>query len=352
MKEAIISREDSNSMKGVAILFIVIHNLVYLVVPMKESEFAFFPHLYGMFMNSLMTIPETFCADIFAFLGWYGVPTFLFLSGYGLVRKYEKEKKDDNLTFKSYIYYSWKKLFLLMIIPYLFFLFFDYLLLGGSVLFPMMIKQLLLVSNLWPEEIQPGIYWYFGLMLQIYICYYLFFYKRNIKNILILNVISLIIIGFCIYYNRASIVPLFSFIRHQFIGWILPFTFGILYARYDWNIVFKKSWKNLLMFIIGSILLVYSNSNGFFWIVSPLIAVCLALYLCELMKKLRFTNKLFVSLGVISAFIFAISPVVRHLYWYYKTGDLLLDTTVYVVVSILLSIIYKRVHNSLYSSKD
>jgi peptidoglycan/LPS O-acetylase OafA/YrhL len=349
MKESIISRNDSNLMKGIAIFFIVVHNLVHLLVPLKESEFAFFPHLYGMFKDSLWTIQDSLWADVFSFLGWYGVPIFLFLSGYGLVKKYESGGNEVGITFKQFMIYHWKKLFLLMIIPYLFFLFFDYLLMGGGVVFPMMIKQLLLVSNFWTEEIQPGIYWYFGLMLQMYTCYYLFFYKKDIKNIIILNLMSFILIGFCVYYNRPSVVPLFTFIRHQFIGWILPFTFGILYARYDWRIVFKVYWKNLLMFILGSILLVYSNSNGYLWIFSPIIAICIALYLCELMKKIRYTSKFFVFLGQISAFMFAVSPVIRHLYWYYKTGDMLLDTTVYVLVSILFSIIYKWIHKNLFA---
>ena len=349
MKEPSISRQDSNSMRGVAILFIMIHNLAHLISTIEENEYVFSNDLYPKFINSLLTISDTLLLDIFSFLGWYGIVTFLFLSGYGLVKKHEKDENTDKISFIQFIKPNILKLFKLLIIPYLTFIFIEFLLYGGLISYSNVIKQLCFVSNLWPSEINPGVYWFFGLMLQLYAFYYIFMYKeKNIKYI-ILNLISLCLIILCVYNERWSVL---YFIRYQFIGWILPFTLGVLYARYNVSIVFNTYWKNLLMFIVGSFLLIYSNSNGYIWIFSPIIVICLALYLCELMKKIKYTNKIFVYLGSVSAFIFAIHPVVRHLYYKFSSGDNLVDTLCFVFVSLIFSVVYKWIHNSLYSSKS
>ncbi len=346
IKKSPITLEESNSMRGVAILFIVIHNLVHLLVPIKENEFAYTPHMLSSFLDSIITAPGTLTANVFSFLGWYGVPVFLFLSGYGLVRKYEVQLAQVSLTFWQFIKSHWIKMLLLMLIPYLMFVFFDYLLYGERISLVSIIKHLCFASNIWPEEINPGVYWYFGLIIQLYACYYLFFYKKDHKSLIALNILSFFLIACCVFYQKNY--PLMNFVRHQFIGWILPFTFGIAYARYNWSVVFQENWKNLLLFVLGSVLLVLSNIDGYVWIFSPLIAICLAIYLEAMMKKVSFLNKVFVYVGSISAFLFAIHPVIRHLYWHFKTDNVLLSVSVYVLVSILLSIGYKALHQHLF----
>lgn len=346
MKKGLITAEQSNSMRGIAIFFIVIHNLVHLINPIKESEFAYIPWMLSSFMKNVVAFSGSLCADVFSFLGWYGVPVFLFLSGYGLVKKYEEKLANTTISFWQFIKSHWVKMFLLMVIPYLFFVFFEYLLYGGKASLLQVVKQLLFASNLWPEEIQPGVYWYFGLMIQLYACYYLFFYKKNYKNLIILNVISFVLIAFCIFYQKNF--PLLSFIRHQFIGWILPFTFGIAYARYNWSVIFESYWKNALMFVLGCVLLVASNIDGYVWIFSPLIAICVALYLFELTKNITVLHKPFVYMGTISAFLFAVHPVIRHLYWHYRTDNVFCSVAVYVVVSIGIAILYKMAHKQLF----
>lgn len=77
-------------MKGVAILFIVLHNLLHWISQIKENEFSYSPEKTKLFFENLVTNADTLWLDIFSFLGWYGVATFLFLSGYGLVKKYEQ----------------------------------------------------------------------------------------------------------------------------------------------------------------------------------------------------------------------------------------------------------------------
>lgn len=76
-------------MRGVAIVFIMLHNLLHLVIPTLENEFVFQIERTRFFMNEVFSGGVDVVQDIFSFLGWYGVAVFLFLSGYGLTLKYD-----------------------------------------------------------------------------------------------------------------------------------------------------------------------------------------------------------------------------------------------------------------------
>lgn len=89
LTELTISRDCGYVMRGIAIMMIVFHNYCHSIQGVtSENEFEFF---YGN-VTSLM-IPKATALnwffDIMSFFGWYGVPVFMFLSGYGLVMKYE-----------------------------------------------------------------------------------------------------------------------------------------------------------------------------------------------------------------------------------------------------------------------
>ena len=74
-------------MRGVAILCIMFHNFLHLTLPTIENEFSFSELRTDTFVSSLSAQPAWALADVMSFLGWYGVAVFIFLSGYGLVRK-------------------------------------------------------------------------------------------------------------------------------------------------------------------------------------------------------------------------------------------------------------------------
>jgi peptidoglycan/LPS O-acetylase OafA/YrhL len=170
MKQHEISLKDSNSMRGVAILFIVLHNLIHHIVPVKENEFAYTGSFFQEFMDSLWN-GDSFLMNVFSFLGWYGVVIFLFLSGYGLVKKYEGNVQE--VSFWVFTKHMYLKLFTLMLIPYLLYILIEYVVHKGSVTYEAFIYHISFLSNLWPQEISPGVYWYLGLIMQLYICYYL-----------------------------------------------------------------------------------------------------------------------------------------------------------------------------------
>ncbi len=342
MQKHIISTSDSNSMRGMAIVLIVLHNLIHIFHPLKENEFFYHPHNANGFITSLFSFSDTLWLDVMSFLGWYGITAFLFLSGYGLVRKYEVGQAEEGSSFFKFMGSQFKKMWLLMLLPYMCYLLINYLCFDVTTSAWQMVQHVGMVANFWPDSITPGVYWFFGLMIQLYLCYYLFIFKKSNLPLILLNVLSLAIMALCVYYNWRY--PLLYGIRHQCLGWFLPFTLGIWYARYPVSIIFEAYWKNALMFLLGTILLIAASVNAYTWLFTPIISVALTLYGCELLKKLRYAHKAMVYVGSISALIYVIHPIVRMVF----LGKIPHQTTftifAYFFLSILLAIAYQPLY--------
>ena len=349
-----ISLIDTNSMKGVAITFIVWHNLIHWLIPIKENEFVFDIGNSNMFWNHIKELHSTLWMDIFSFLGWYGVAIFLFVSGYGLVRKYEDSQLD--IDFKDFTLTHAKKLFTLMALPYLIYLILVFCF-EQTINYMAAISQITMLSNLWPPFINPGVYWFFGLMLQLYICFYIFFYKRKNRNLIYFNILSLaIMIFFIVFADNSFLAKVVSneshylnYIRHNFIGWILPFSFGILCARLKFrNVEYLALWKNVFILVLCVVLLLLMNFNIYTWLLSPIIAIYIALLLNNILKKFKVINNAFVSLGKISAYLFAVHPLVRYVYVHTINSSDFVLIAMYFIISIIVAVGYKRIYNFLF----
>jgi peptidoglycan/LPS O-acetylase OafA/YrhL len=79
---------DTDALKGVGILAIVLHNFFHsLPHAVIENEFAFVPGNFQRFLGTV-TDPRQTIQTLFSFLGHFGVQLFIFLSAYGLALKY------------------------------------------------------------------------------------------------------------------------------------------------------------------------------------------------------------------------------------------------------------------------
>ena len=86
-----ISKLESQALRGIAILGIILHNYChFLGQAVKENEYKFDATRPVQFWDKLVSLDSDLFIHIFSFLGHYGVPIFLFISGYGLVKKYER----------------------------------------------------------------------------------------------------------------------------------------------------------------------------------------------------------------------------------------------------------------------
>ena len=101
-----------------------------------------------------------------------------------------------------------------------------------------------------------------------------------------------------------------AWLRSNFIGSILPFGLGLLYARYEENIRLSKISYGIIM--LSSIILIFATSLSFIpWITTPLFVCILGISASQLLPKAVPTPLAWV--GSISAAIFISHPIVRKL---------------------------------------
>ena len=227
-------------MRGIAILAIMLHNYCHYVKGVvKENEYQFLDgrvdHLWEVLAN-----PDNFLPmHLFSFFGHYGVPVFLFLSGYGLVRKYESDACQKHSCVPSvasglwpsasFLRYHYLKLLRMLFVGFVLFIMVDAVTPGR---FPFhwdnIIAQLLMYINVLPEPdkiIWPGIYWFFGLMMQLYIVYRLLLYRRSSWFVVALIAVCWLLQVFCDPDGDTI-----NRLRYNFIGGMLPFGLGVIFG--------------------------------------------------------------------------------------------------------------------------
>ena len=178
----ILSRAECSALRGIAILGIFLHNYCHwLKGIVRENEYTFhIGNSEGMW--HAMTSPDgNLPLHLLSFFGHYGVPVFLFLSGYGLVLKYENSSKP--VAEWPFLRYHFLKLFKMMIVGFVAFTIIDMITPNRHHYQALdIIAQLGMFNNLLPDPdhiIWPGPYWFFGLMMQLYIVYRLVLCRRH-----------------------------------------------------------------------------------------------------------------------------------------------------------------------------
>ena len=228
-------------MRGIAILAIMLHNYCHYVKGIvKENEYQFFDKRIDGLWEALIHPDEFLPMHLLSFFGHYGVPVFLFLSGYGLVRKYENESRGQShdsgenratspLDSFSFLRYHYLKLLRMLIVGFVLFIMVDAVTPGR---FPFhwdnVIAQLLMYINVLPEPdkiIWPGIYWFFGLMMQLYIVYRLLLYRRSSWYVVTLIAVCWLLQVFCDPDGDTL-----NRLRYNFIGGMLPFGLGVVFG--------------------------------------------------------------------------------------------------------------------------
>lgn len=224
---AALSREQGNNIKGWAIIFIALANMFRHVLHMTSNEMAYSPIGTQAFRD------HAFAADSYAysigFLGWYGVVLFVFLSGFGLTRKYGNDLGGLSTWayFKRHVLKLWKLMLPLMLLYVLL----DCLLYGSwNAYSPWeLLRQAAFVINFLDfENLTPGTYWFFGLIIQFYILYALLFRRVGNAWLVVIAVAGIVILYLNAYFSPEWVS---KWIRHNFVGWLTPFALGALFAR-------------------------------------------------------------------------------------------------------------------------
>lgn len=328
----LLTRTECTAMRGIAILGIMLHNYCHYVKGVaKENEYQFFTNRCDRLWEALTSPDALLPMHLLSFFGHYGVPVFLFLSGYGLVKKYETSpslpKGEECLPGSlcpqalpsfggaggGFILYHYLKLLRMLMVGFVLFIMVDAVTPGR---FPFhwdnVIAQLLMYINVLPEPdkiIWPGIYWFFGLMMQLYIVYRLLFYRRSSWYVVALIAVCWLLQVFCEPDGEAL-----NRLRYNFIGGMLPFGAGILFAHYAERRSFWPSsrWLWLAMAVVATVSTWLMSFRFQTWLWIPLAVITGTIALVKAMPEIM--QKVLVFFGTYSAAMFVAHPVARKLF--------------------------------------
>lgn len=222
-------------------------------------------------------------------------------------------------------------------------------------LFPtdILVRMLSLTLNITsPDSDHLGVYWFFGLIFELYVLYRLFIYRRSMAWIIGLNIAALA--TFVALWLHGDIL-LMSMVRHNLMGWILPFTIGVVFARYDFSKYFEHKWRNIAIVLLAGPIIVGMNFNAYLWYFSPIVAIVAALALAKLWRGGMW-------LGAISSFLFVAHPIVRKVAldndvmalfgigsdWQYTTGLAIL-LALYFAVTIPSALLFQWIHKRIFA---
>lgn len=324
--ESLLTRAECNALRGIAILGIFLHNFCHWLNPVvKENEYQYFQHNVDWFAQCAARVNELFPAHVISFFGHYGVPVFLFLSAYGLEMKYGngqgKAPDGRRVVVSSFVRYHYLKLFKMMIVGFICFTVVDAMTAGSwHYNVAQIVGQLLMINNFYDQpdrNIWPGPFWFFGLMLQLYVVYRLLLYRRHWGWTVGLMAV-------------CTVAQLFmdpegenlNYWRYNFMGGMLPFGLGLLFARYGNKVMLVNlTFGSFLMsWVVCSFFIVSASGSFYTWVIVPALVCYASVYFIKTVSTLPLPwlrariGYVLGWLGNVSAALFVIHPAIRKVF--------------------------------------
>ena len=311
-----LDKIDSNLYKGIAILMIAMHNFMHLFPKPRENEFSFYPDRFFDFLHLAYYEPENLIRTSLSFFGHFGVQIFIFLSAYGLTKKYSSKKPD-------YWLFIWQRImkiypaFLLAILAWLIIVGWitgDYGLLGPVELLYLKLTPLLLklsfLSNFFPDHyFSPvGPWWFIPFIFQFYIIFPLLRYLNAscaswvlpsiaVTSLLVAMLTGGIIGGINIYFTAVGHLP--------------ELCLGIyLASRDNREIKIPKLLilSALIIFVLGNIYEIVWHATHISFLILMLAAL---IYLSAPIKNTKTIKRTLLFLGTISMPLFLVNGFLR-----------------------------------------
>lgn len=345
--ESLLTRAECNALRGIAILGIFLHNFCHWLNPVvKENEYQYFQHNVDWFAQCAARVNELFPAHVISFFGHYGVPVFLFLSAYGLEMKYGngqgKAPDGRRVVVSSFVRYHYLKLFKMMIVGFICFTVVDAITAGSwHYNVAQIVGQLLMINNFYDQpdrNIWPGPFWFFGLMLQLYVVYRLLLYRRHWGWTVGLMAV-------------CTVAQLFmdpegenlNYWRYNFMGGMLPFGLGLLFARYGNKVMLVNlTFGSFLMsWVVCSFFIVSASGSFYTWVIVPALVCYASVYFIKTVSTLPLPwlrariGYVLGWLGKVSAALFVIHPAIRKVFiTVSRQGDIYTGLLLYAIASL------------------
>lgn len=367
-----LTREQTAAMRGIAILAIVLHNYTHWLGPMvKENEYMFIVHNVRRLTVELSHPSWDIFSHLLSFFGHYGVPVFVFLSAFGLVKKYEEStlslpkggvtgvRKEESTW--EFLYKHWKKLFTMMVVGYAAFVLVDYMTPAPRHYeFWNVVGQLGMFSNLYSDpdhDIWPGPYWYFGLTLQLYIVYRLVLYPgkgslagkiKALTNPFILAIVALAFLFVQIMFEPEG--DFLNWYRYNCMGHLPVFILGLIMTRNLSVMKIETKRAHAIVTLLLSCFILTFSMEYITWMIVPFLIVFATISLAKSLPDIAM--RAMVWIGGLSSYMFICHPIVRKVIIpISRRGDMYAGLLLYIVATIILAIVFKHIVNMVKSEK-
>ena len=299
-----LDKHQSCFLKGIAIIIILLHNFFHWLPPrIGEHELNYSSKITEAFFYALVEHPQKIFHIIISYVGYIAISLFVFLSGYGLVKKYHAH----NYSLIKLIFLQIVKVYELYLVSiYVFILF--YLCQGWPIPWLGILNCLSLTNNFIPSKVffLNGPWWFFSLIIQLYIVFpilynFIFINKRNFAILLIGYYVSIYILTF--YFNINT-----AYLYANFIGHIPEFSLGIFLSLFPQNLENKKSILILsIISFCGS--MISSILHPFSFILGAIFLLVIGSCLYHILNKKLIL--IFYSIGILSPFLFGVHGFLR-----------------------------------------
>lgn len=313
---------NSQLLKGLGILLIITHNYMHWLPDcVAENEYTFSAARIDQLASYLAQGGPHVLLNILSHFGHYGVAIFLFLSGYGLVKKYEASLDNTTLPLPFLLRHA-IKLWRLMVPALLLFVLIEMMLGTWNRPLSRLLPLLGFYSNLQPHrDLILGPWWWFGLMMQFYILWRLLIYRRGRWVLYTTMGVCLAAVLAVAWIERGqleSTKTLTCYLHYNFPPSMLAFGLGVADARYGLGWL-HRWWSPLA----GIAIVIVGSFNAGIWCISSAGALMVALAFVgspsQSPSKARPSKTIYLTLrtiliflGTISAWLFALHPVVRE----------------------------------------
>lgn len=326
----ILSKDDSQKLKAISILFIVLHNFLHLTNGIGENEFKLNPERIFNLSSKISNSPIGVINYILSYFGWYFIVIFIFITAYGFLLKLKNNESGLELIIKQ----AMKTVILLFIGGIA--LFFLTSLKINDILF-IIIRKMVSLDNFSYDKVYAGIgsWWYFGLFFQLCITIPIIYILSKKINIFILYIISYIIIIYI--YLRHPTISLFA----TSIGHIPEIIFSIQAIK-------GKASLNKSLLLLSFGMFIASNFTNVLFPFTYLSFLYIALYLYKKISINISLDNFLLFIGTISPFIFILNGPIRSITLKLALGInfenskeiwLLLSSLMHLLCVILISIL-------------
>lgn len=306
-----VSKDDTNIIKGVGILLIVLHNYFHWISPSPgENEFTFNASRIFNLFHDIVRFPTESLNILFSYFGHFGVQLFIFISGYGLTVSMLKR----NRSWGTFVIDRLKKIYPLILTGIVFLCIFNIIVYKQfitTITWKELAYKCLFIHTLLPHSgLQViGPWWFFGLIVQLYLIFpFVFRFLQKNPNIGFLC-ICLIAYTFIFisqyFFQDLTDVP---FLENA-PGHLPEFCLGIWFAL--------KKDDNIPTIFLPIAIIVFSLGN-FFHCLYPFTFLTFTIIFLFIHSKTitpisnnRFFNSFFSKVGALSMLIFVIHAPFR-----------------------------------------